>query len=76
MFAYFAIIALASWWHPSWLEYWLRLWSPVVEMMREFLPVFDYFERRFVERGFGHRLPVVHHLLMAGWLFLLPLLLI
>lgn len=64
---YCAIIALATSQQWPWLEWWLGLWTPVVDVLRQIIPLFDNFERALVAKGFGHRVAVIHHLLAFGW---------
>jgi hypothetical protein len=72
LLGYPAIIALANSQHWPWLARWLQLWTPVVGMLGEIFPIFDYLERLLFAGGFGHRVLVIQHLLAFGWLVSVP----
>jgi hypothetical protein len=71
--SYCGLIAWASAQQWSWLDWWLELWTPIVDVLRQIVPVFDNFERALVVKGFGHRVPVIQHLLAFGWIAGLPI---
>jgi hypothetical protein len=69
---YCAIIALAQSQYPALLIWWLDLWTPVVDVLRHFLPIFDRFDRALAAKGLANRAPVIAHLLAVGWLITIP----
>jgi hypothetical protein len=70
---YPCVIAIANVLQWSWLQTWLDVCSHIVGFLRRLLPVFNNFERELTSHGFGHRVPVVQHLLAFGWIAFLPI---
>jgi hypothetical protein len=69
---YCAVIAWAQSQHSAWLVWWLDLWTPVVDVLRHFLPIFDRLDCALAAKGLANRAPVIDHLLAVGWLITIP----
>lgn len=65
---YCAVIAIAQLFQWSWLLWWLELWTPVVDGLRKFIPIFNNSESALTAKGLGHRISVIHHLLAVCWI--------
>jgi hypothetical protein len=69
---YCAIVAWAQSQHSAWLVWWLDLWTPVIDVFRHFLPIFDRFLRALAAKGLANRAPMIDHLIAVGWLITIP----
>jgi hypothetical protein len=69
---YCAVIAWAQSQYPAALVWWLDLWTPVVDVFRLFLPIFDRFDSALAAKGVANRAPVIDHLIAVGWLITIP----
>jgi hypothetical protein len=69
MVGYCALIALGLSNNWSWLPWWFGLWTPIVDLFRQFIPVFDHFETVLAAKGVPYRAVAIEHLLAFGWTF-------
>jgi hypothetical protein len=73
LIGYCALIAWAQSQHSAWLVWWLDLWMPVVDVFRDFLPIFDRVDRALAAKGLANRAPVIDHLVAFGWIVTVPI---
>jgi hypothetical protein len=69
---YCAVIALAQSQYQALLVWWLDLWTPIVDVFRHFLPIFDRFDSALAAKGVANRAPVIEHLIAVEWLLTIP----
>jgi hypothetical protein len=67
--AYFGTIIAASWMNAAWLTPWMSLWTPLVGLLSNLIPSFDYSAGELLAAGFAKRIAIIHHLMASGWLF-------
>lgn len=61
---YFAAIAIAATLEFPGVEWWLNLWTPIVNTFRQYIPLFD----NFAITQLGNHVALIHHLLAVGWI--------
>jgi hypothetical protein len=52
---------------------WIGAVSPAVDVLRQFLPIFDRLEQRLVVRGMDDQVAAMHHVFAIGYLLGIPI---
>ena len=68
MVGYCAIVALAMSLEWPWLQLWFDVWQPVVDVLRQIIPLFDNFGWALAAAGYSSRVNMIEHLLAFEWI--------
>jgi hypothetical protein len=64
---YCALIGVASYQHWLWLDTWLTIWSPIVDLLRDIIPVFKQLEYVLVLNHYAGNTAAIDHLIAFAW---------
>lgn len=68
---YFVFAAMVnSYW---WFDQWMHVLDPIIIFLQPVLPIFENYQRLLLVSGLSERAQLINHLILAGWIFLIPI---